>query len=327
MSGHDHDHDHPHDHDGHHHGHGHGHEHGHGHHHHAPADFGRAFAIGLALNLAYVVVEAFWGIAAHSMALLADAGHNLGDVAGLGGAWLATWLGRRGPSAQYTYGLRRASILSALANAVILLVATGGIAWEAILRLIRPEPSGGIAIMAVAAAGIVVNGGTALMFASGRKGDLNVRAAFTHMVADASLTLAVLIAGGVILATGWQRLDPAVSLIVGVAIVAGTWSLLRDSVNLSLDAVPPGIEQGEVAAYLRGLPGVREVHDLHVWGLSTTESALTVHLVRDGAEGDDDLLRRIPHEVRERFGIGHATIQLESPQAAHTCHLRPADVV
>lgn len=313
-----------------HHGHGdggHGHAHGIGGHSHAPSDFGRAFAIGICLNTAYVVAEAFWGFSAHSVALLADAGHNLGDVFGLLGAWAAAWLGKRGPSEGYTYGFRRTSILAALANAILLLVATGAISWEAIRRLLQPEPAGGLVIVAVGLAGVVVNGVTAWLFMKGRKGDLNIRAAFVHMAADASLTLGVAIAGGIIMATGWLWLDPAVSLIISIVIVVGTWGLLRDSVNLSMDAVPPGIDQHGVEAYLRALPGVQEVHDLHVWGLSTTETALTAHLVRQDTAADGDLLHQITHELRDRFGIGHATVQLETPETAARCELRPDHVV
>ncbi len=320
----------PHDHDGHDHHGGSGHNHGHSHgigHSHAPADFARAFAIGVGLNTAYLAAEAFWGFSVHSVALLADAGHNLGDVVSLLGAWLASRLSKRGPSAGYTYGLRRTSILAALANAIILLVATGAISWEAIRRMITPEPTRGLVIVAVGLAGVVVNGVTAWLFMSGRKVDLNIRAAFVHMAADASLTLGVAIAGGVIMVTGWERLDPAVSLVIAVVIVVGTWGLLRDSVNLSLDAVPPGIDQDEVERYLRGLPGVAEIHDLHIWGLSTTETALTVHLVRTEAGSDGELLHRIAREMRDRFEIGHATVQLETPQAARLCELRPDNVV
>ena len=270
-------------------------EHGHDHHrigghNHAPKDFGLAFAIGIALNTAYVLAEVFYGIAAHSLALLADAGHNLGDVLGLGGAWLAAILIKRRPTGRYTYGLGGASILAALGNAVLLLVVTGGIGWEAIRRLLHPEPSGGTTIMVVSAVGIAVNGITALLFASGRKGDLNIKGAFLHMASDAVLAAGVVVAGGLILLTGWQWLDPAVSLVVSVVIVIGTWSLLRDSVNLALGAVPPGIERERIATFLRGLPGVAEVHDLHIWGMSTTQVALTAHLVRPDAAMDDDLL-------------------------------------
>ena len=312
----------PHDHH-----HEHGHAHGPGGHHHAPADFGRAFAIGVALNAAYVLAEAFWGFSVHSMALLADAGHNLGDVAGLLGAWLAAWLSKRRPTGTYTYGLRRSSILAALANAMILLFVTGGIAWEAIHRLIDPAPTGGLVIVVVSLVGVVVNGVTAWLFMSGRKGDLNIKAAFTHMAADAMLTLGVAAAGLVILWTGWLWVDPAVSLILSVVILVGTWSLLRDSVNLSLDAVPPGIDQGKVDAYLRTLPGVSEVHDLHIWGMSTTETALTAHVVCEDGRDDGVLLHQITREVRERFGIGHATVQLESPETARGCALRSDEVV
>ena len=321
----------PHDHDDHDHhesgGHDHGHSHGIGGHSHAPADFGRAFAIGVGLNTAYVVVEAFWGFSAHSVALLADAGHNLGDVVGLLGAWLASRLSKRGPSAGYTYGLRRTSILAALANAILLLVATGAISWEAVRRLISPEPTDGLVIVAVGLAGVVVNGVTAWLFMSGRKGDLNIRAAFVHMASDAALTLGVAIAGGIIMATGWERLDPAVSLVIAIVIVVGTWGLLRDSLNLSLDAVPPGIDQDEVEGYLRGLPNVTEVHDLHIWGLSTTETALTVHLVRADSDQDATLLERLTNDLRHQFEIGHATVQFETHVMAQACRMRPDDVV
>ncbi|MDX5929600.1 cation diffusion facilitator family transporter [Acidiphilium acidophilum] len=327
MAEHDHHHDHDHDHE-HEHGHHdhHGHSHGLGGHSHAPASFGRAFVIGIGLNTTYVVIEAFWGLAVHSTALLADASHNLGDVLGLAGAWLASWLSQRVPNTSYTYGLRRSSILAALANAIILLIVTGGIAWEAIQRLIHPVPTGGRVIMLVAIAGVFVNGVTAWLFMSGRKGDLNIRAAFLHMAADASLALGVAIAGAIIMTTGWVRLDPTVSLGISIVIVIGTWSLLRDSVALALDGVPRGIDQRAVEAYLRALPGVSDIHDLHIWGLSTTETALTVHLACDAAE-IDATLERLPGEVRKRFGIGHATVQMETPETAERCELRSADVV
>ncbi len=309
----------------------HGHEHAGGHgnagHHHAPASFGRAFAIGIALNLGYVVGEVFYGVIAHSLALLADAGHNFGDVLGLGGAWLAAALSKRRPGGRYTYGLRRSSILAALANAVLLLVVTGGIAWEGIQRLLTPRPVGGSVIMAVAAVGIVINGVTALLFMSGRKGDLNIQGAFKHMAADALVALGVVVAGAVIYWTGWLWVDPAVSLVVSAVIIGGTWSLLRDSVNFSLDAVPPGIDQEKIALFLQKLPGVAEVHDLHIWGMSTTETALTAHLVRPDAGPDDDMLHHAAEELREHFNIGHATFQVETGVGTRLCKLRPAEVV
>ena len=319
MPAHDRHHDHHHD---HHHGHGHD-----GHHHHAPASFGRAFGIGISLNLAYVGAEAFYGVLAHSMALLADAGHNLGDVLGLATAWAAALLGKRLPSSRFTYGLGRSSVMAALGNAVALLVITGGIASESVRRLMAPEVTGGVTIMAVAALGILVNGVTALLFMTGGKGDLNIRGAFLHMASDALVSAGVVVSGGIILVTGWYWLDPTVSLVVSAVIVAGTWSLLRDSLTLSLDAVPPGLERAAVQHYLETLPGVIEVHDLHIWGLSTTETALTAHLICDDANGKEALLPEICGEVREHFGIGHVTIQIETPEVAERCALRPDDVI
>ena len=299
MSGH-HDHDHHvrhgHDHAGHSHAGGHV---------HAPASFGRDFAIGIGLNVAYVVAEVIYGLGADSLALLADAGDLLGLVA----AWLAAWLGKRAPAGSFTYGLRGSSILAALGNAIVLLLVTGGIAWEAIQRLSTPEPVAGATIMVVAALGMVVNGVTAWLFMSGRKGDLNIRGAFLHMASDALVAAGTVVAGGLIWWTGWHWLDPAISLVISVVIVAGPWSLLRDSVQLALGAVPPGIDRPAVEAFLRGLPGVQSVHDLHIWGMSTTETALTAHLVRPG-NFDDALLHRAAAELRERFSNGHATFQL-----------------
>jgi cobalt-zinc-cadmium efflux system protein len=320
---HDHDHaghDHAgHDHAGHDHGHAHGHSHGPGGHTHAPASFGAAFAIGITLNLLYVGGEVVYGVLAHSLALLSDAAHNLGDVLGLATAWLASVLGRRRPSGRFTYGLRRSSILSALFNAVVLLIATGGIAWEAIRRLVTPEPSGGLAVMIVAAVGILVNGGTALLFMSGSKDDLNLRGAFLHMAADAATAAAVVVAGGIILLTGWSWVDPVASLLVGTVIVLGTWGLLRQSLDLALDAVPPNVDREGVERFLRGLPGVADLHHLHIWGMSTTETALTAHLVRPDGRIDDAMLRDAADTLRQRYRIGHATFQLETGDTAHTC--------
>ena len=297
-------------------------------HSHAAPDFGRAFAIGVALNAAYVVAETFYGIASHSLALLADAGHNLGDVLALAAAWAAAILGRRGPGGRYTYGLRGSTILVALGNAVLLLVITGGIAWEAIRRLLDPpEPLSGMTVLVVAAIGVIINGSTALLFMSGRKGDLNIRAAFLHLASDAAVALGVALAGMLILLTGWLWLDPAISLAISIIIVAGTWSLLREAINFALHAVPPGIQREAVADYLGSLPGITAVHDLHIWGMSTTETALTAHLVRPEGVPNDALLRRAQHELHERFGIGHVTLQVETADEAVICRLAPDDIV
>ena len=279
----------------------------------------------MALNVAVVAAEVIFGLRAHSLALLADAGHNLGDVLGLGMAWVALMLGQRPPTARHTYGMRRASILAALANAVLLLVAVGGIAWEAIHRLGHAETVGTGAIMAVAGLGVVINGATALLFLSGRKEDLNVRGAFLHMTADAIVSLGVVVAGFAIARTGWLWLDPAISLAIDAVIIVGTWSLLRESLRLAMDGVPHSIEFAAVEEYLQALPGVMAVHDLHIWAMSTTEIALTAHLVQPDGRVDDALLQRINHELHARFGIEHTTIQLEREDGR--CGQAPAEAV
>jgi cobalt-zinc-cadmium efflux system protein len=296
-------------------------------HSHAATDYGRAFAIGIALNLVYVAAEAGYGLAAGSLALLADAGHNLGDVLGLGLSWGAAVLGRRGPSGRFTYGLRSSSILAALANALILLVVTGGIAWEALWRLAHPVPIAGGTVAGVAAIGILVNGLTALLFARGRSRDLNLRSAFVHMAADALVTAGVVAAGLAILLTGLSWLDPAVSLIVSAVIVYGAWDLVKQALSLALDAVPQGIDAGAVRAHLLALPGVAALHDLHIWGMSTTETALTCHLVMPSGHPGDDALSQIARELEHRFGIHHATIQIEIGDSAEACALTPEHVV
>ncbi|MDQ2733536.1 MAG: cation diffusion facilitator family transporter [Pseudomonadota bacterium] len=301
-----------------------GHDHSHAHA-HAPKDFGKAFLIGVILNAGFVAAEVVYGILGNSLALLADAGHNLSDVLGLLLAWGASILVKRAPTNRYTYGLRSTSILAALANAALLLLVTGGIAWEAILRFRHPSEVEGRTVIAVAAVGVVINLATALLFMSGRKGDLNVRAAFQHMAGDAAIALGVVVAGFAILYTGWHWLDPAVSLVIALLVIFGTWGLLRDSVALALDAVPPGIDFQKVRSYLASLPGVSEVHDLHIWGMSTTETALTAHLLCPGGLLGDAKRMEICEELREHFAIHHATIQIEL--AEHTCELAPAHVV
>ena len=292
------------------------HAHGHG---HAPANFDRAFAVGIALNIAFVAIEAGYGFAADSLALLADAGHNLSDVLGLVLAWAAAWAARLRPTHNFTYGFRRTTILASLANAGLLLVAIGVIAAEAVQRFAAPPPVASGTMMAVAAVGIAVKAVTAWFFFSGRKHDINIRGAFLHMAADAAVSAGVVIAGLAIARTGRFWIDPAVSLVVAAIIAIGTWGLLKESLRLALDAVPERIDRHEVEAYLRALPGVAAVHDVHIWAMSTTEIALTAHLVRPGAGLDDALLHEAGHELQHRFGIGHATLQVESGDE-HPCH-------
>jgi cobalt-zinc-cadmium efflux system protein len=312
----------PHVHD-HEHEHGHGHAHGHS---HASRSFGFAFALGTALNVGFVAVEAVFGILVNSMALLADAGHNLSDVLGLLIAWGASVLATKQPTAQYTYGLRSSSILAALANAIILLVAVGAIALEAVQRLLDPEPVAGTAVMIVAGLGIIVNGVTAWLFAAGREGDINIKGAFLHMAADAVVSLGVVVAGLAILFTGRQWLDPLASLAIAVVIVWSTWGLLRDAVSMSLNAVPPGIQPADVRHYLEGLAGVGHIHDLHIWPMSTTETALTCHLVMPGGHPGDVFMARAASELHHRFGIGHVTLQIEIDEQV-ACSLESEHVV
>lgn len=302
------------------------HHHDHAHHHAHAGRYDRAFAVGTALNLGFVVAGVGFGLAANSMALLADAAHNLGDVLGLLLGWGAAWLARRPPTRRRTYGWGRGSIFAVLLNASILLIAVGGIAVEAVRRLVIPEPVSALTVILVAAAGIVVNGVTALMFMRGRRDDLNVRAQFIHMAGDAGVSAGVVVAGLLMRLTGWVWLDPLSSLGIAVVILFGTWGLLHESIDLAMDAVPVGVPQQEVESYLASLPGVQEVHDLHVWGLSTTDTALTAHLVCAEA-GTDQRLHDLTAELRARFGIGHATLQIETGADAELCRLRPHDVV
>lgn len=292
------------------------------HHHnhsHAPLNYNRAFIIGITLNIGFVAIEAVFGFLTNSLALLADAGHNLSDVLGLLLAFGASWLTRRRPGQRYTYGLRRSSILAALLNASFLLIAIGAIALEAIQRFASPAPVNGTTVIGVALAGIVINGVTALLFMSGRERDLNIRGAFLHMAADALVSAGVVLAGIAILTTGWLWFDPVVSLIIAGVIAIGTWNLLRDSVNLALDAVPEGIDLQAVRTYLSELPGVVGVHDLHIWAMSTTETALTTHLVMLTGNPGDAFLSRISMELHDKFGIEHSTIQVETGNFLRPC--------
>jgi cobalt-zinc-cadmium efflux system protein len=303
--------------------HDHGHDHGHA---HAPKDFGPLFAVATALNVGLVAIQVFYGIAANSVALLADAGHNFGDALGLVIAWGAHVLAKLNPTRRYTYGFRSASILAALLNGVILLVATGGIAWEAIGRFFEPGAVAGMTVMVVAGIGIIINGLSAWLLAAGQKGDLNIRGAFVHMAADAAVSFGVVVAGGAIILTGWNWLDPAVSIAISAAIVWGTWSLLSEAVKHSLDAVPSEIDPSELANFLAGLPGVDAIHDLHVWAMSTTETALTCHVVMPKGHPGDKFLHELYHQLHDKFGIAHPTVQIELGDAG-VCKLAPDHVV
>ena len=304
------------------HTHGQPHSHGHGHT-HAPAQFNQAFAIGIALNIAFVAVEGFYGWKINSLALLADAGHNLSDVAGLVLAWGGALAGRLQPNATHTYGFRRASILAAFLNALLLLVAMGSLGWEAAGRLQSPEPTQGWTIIGVAGVGIVINTATALMFMRGGKDDLNIRGAFLHMAADALVSLGVVIGGALYLWQGWGWIDPVMSLAIAVVIVVGTWDLFKQSLHLLFDGVPASVDLGAVRAVLLALPGVTEVHDLHVWAMGTSAFALTAHLVLgDGTSDTSAVLHAGEHELHKHFEITHVTLQLETPGYALQCTLR-----
>jgi cobalt-zinc-cadmium efflux system protein len=291
--------------------HSHNHAHGHGHH-HAPGNYGRAFATGVLLNSAFVLVEAGFGLLSGSMALVADAGHNLSDVMSLLIAWGASYMSQLPASGRYTYGYKSSSILAALANAGLLLVALGAILFETIDRLFDPRRVEGWTMIAVAGVGILINGATALLFVSGRKHDINIRGAFMHMAADALVSVGVVVAGVAILVTGAQWIDPVTSLIIVLVIGYGTWDLLRDSVKMGLLAVPDSIDESAVRAYLAALPGVTAVHDLHIWPMSTTETALTAHLVMPAGYPGGAFLREVAHELAHQFRIGHATVQVET---------------
>jgi cobalt-zinc-cadmium efflux system protein len=304
----------------------HAHEHGH-HHGHEPGDYGHSFLIGIALNLAFVIVEAIYGVLAHSLALVADAGHNLGDVVGLGLAWGATALATLKPSKRRTFGFRRSTIVASVANAFILLFVTGGLTWESIRRLMAPQQPQGVTMIVVAIIGAGVNAASALLFMSGRKQDLNLRSAFLHLASDAVLAVGVALAGALILVTGWLWLDPVVSIALALTILAGTWSLLRRSLDLILDAVPEGIDPEEVKTFLRTLPRVVEVHDLHIWAMSTTETALTVHLVMPANSSTPTFLADACKALHERFDIDHATLQIDPEDAPAPCALAPDEIV
>jgi cobalt-zinc-cadmium efflux system protein len=292
-------------------------------HSHAFARYDRAFLVGLVLNGGFVLTEFVFGLLANSVALLADAGHNLSDVLGLVLAWSASLLSRRQPSSHRTYGWRKSSILAAFLNAFFLLLVTGGIAWEAMQRLANPSPVEGKVMVEVAAIGILINTGTAIMFAPGSKQDLNLRATFLHMAADAIVSLGVVLAGIAILVTDWLWLDPLFSLIISGLIAFSTWQLLKDSFHLAIDGVPGKINLRAVRTYLAERPGVVQVHDLHIWGMSTVEIALTAHLVMPAGHPGDEFLSQTCQELHDRFDIQHATLQIEIGDPSHPCLLEP----
>ncbi len=298
------------------HAHDHGHAHGHGHS-HAPADFNRAFAIGVAINTLFVFIEAAYGILSGSMALVADAGHNLTDVLGLLVAWAAAYMTKRPATPRYTYGYKSSSILAALANAGLLLVAIGAILIETVRRFFEPVHVQGMTVIVVAGIGVVINAVTALMFVRGRKHDLNIRGAYLHMVADALVSVGVVVAGTVILLTGAAWIDPLTSLVIVGVIGWGTWGLLKDSVKMGLNAVPDGIDETAVRRFLAAQTGVSAVHDLHIWPMSTTETAMTAHLVMPGGHPGDTFLHELAHELEHEFHIGHATVQVETGGEDH----------
>jgi cobalt-zinc-cadmium efflux system protein len=295
--------------------------HTHSHHHHEINNTNRSFAIGIALNVIFVIIEAGYGLAADSLALIADAGHNLSDVMSLMLAWGASYLATKNPTRKRTYGLRKVTIMASLVSSVLLLVALGGIAWESIERLFSPKPVDGVIIIIVAAIGVVINTATALLFVKGQKHDLNLRAAYLHMAADAAISFGVVVAGVAIMITGWVWLDPVISLFIVVVILISTWNLLRDSIDLSIDAVPQEINVLDIQNYLKNLKNVSEIHDLHVWALSTTETALTVHLVTSNECIDNRFLQEIEAYLHHHFNITHTTIQLENNDGDYTCVL------
>jgi cobalt-zinc-cadmium efflux system protein len=292
-----------------------------GHHHHRPTSYGRAFLLGISLNLTFVAVEVSYGFIARSVALIADAGHNLGDVLGLGLSWGAMALAQLRPSKRRTFGFRRTTIMASVANALILLFVSGGLTWESIRRLLAPERPQGTVMIVVALVGAVVNGASAILFMKGRERDLNLRSAFLHLASDAVLALGVAVAGALIILTGWLWLDPAVSVVLALTILGSTWSLLTKSLNLMVDAVPEGIDPEEVKAFLGGLPGVIEVHDLHIWAMSTTETALTAHLVMPGNSREPTFLALACKQLHDRFDIDHSTLQIDPQEAPAPCAL------
>ena len=300
--------------------HSHSHQHSHDHNHDKITDYNKVFLIGVILNVIYIVVEVIYGLNVNSLALLADAGHNLSDVLGLLVAWGASFLVQKRPTSKHTYGYKKSSILAALLNALILLVAIGGIVWEAIGRFNSPRPINGITMIIVAGIGVIINTLTALLFIKGKENDLNIKGAFLHMAADAAISMGVVLAALIIMWTEALWIDPLISIIIAVIIFFGTWQLLKESTNLALDAVPGSIDQKKVKDFLKNLEGVSDIHDLHIWAMSTTETALTVHLVKPGAEINDSFTNHVAQSLKQKFGIQHITLQIENGNSTEECH-------
>ena len=296
------------------------HSHSHTHHHHKIHNYNRSFAIGIALNIIFVVIEAGYGLVADSLALIADAGHNFSDVMSLMLAWGASYLARKAASSRKTYGYKKTTILASLLNGIILMIAVGAIAYEAVQRLIDPVPVPGTTIIIVASIGVVINTVTALLFMKGMKDDLNIKGAFLHMAADAGVSVGVVIGGIIINATGFYLIDPLLSIIIVVIITIGTWGLLKESFNLTLDSVPEGIDLEEVKNYLGSVEGVTDLHDLHIWAMSTTENALTAHVIINESSDGDTLLKTLNKDLHDKFGIGHTTLQLENEKLNNNCN-------
>ncbi len=296
-------------------------------HSHAINDYSKAFAIGITLNIIFVVIETGYGITAGSLALIADAGHNLSDVISLLLAWGASYLALKQPTEKRTYGFRRVTILASSVSAILLLVVLGGIVWEAIGRLANPQPVHSMTVVIVAAIGVVINTSTALLFVSGQKHDLNIRGAYLHMAADAGVSLGVVVAGIVIMITGWLWIDPAISLVLVVVILVGTWNLLHESINLSVDAVPQDINISGIKDYLTKIEGISEIHDLHIWALSTTQTALTAHLITTKNLIDNEFLKEIQRHLHDNFDIEHATIQVEKEDMENSCMLNRSECI
>lgn len=296
-------------------------------HNHTPRNYSKAFAIGITLNIIFVIIELGYGLAYDSMALISDASHNFSDVLGLMLAWGAAYLMTKKPTLNRSYGFRRVTIMASLVSSVLLFIGMGAILWESIARIGIPQPVSGVSILVVSGIGFVINGITAFMFYSGKDSDLNIKGAYLHMLGDAGVSLGVVVAGITIIFTGWFWLDPVISIIIAIIIIISTWDLMQDSLNLIIDTVPSDVDPAGVRNFLRNLPEVKDLHDLHIWAMSTTENALTVHLVTYGLSDNDRFLMYVSDELSKRFGIHHSTIQIEKEFSEEACRQKHPDTV